>query len=95
MQDNKTLEALKLALHALEDLIHQLPTDERLADYNLDYAESACDTAREVINNTVPYDERTERERVTDELINAIDPNTSNGAIILSYLKRNRTKQVD
>jgi hypothetical protein len=27
-------------LAALKDLIRQLPTDERLADYNLDFAES-------------------------------------------------------
>lgn len=40
-------------------------------------------------------DDRSERERVIDWLINDIDPNTSNGSIILSYLKRNRTRQVD
>lgn len=40
-------------------------------------------------------DDRSERERVIDWLINDIDPNTTNGSVILSYLKRNRSKQVD
>lgn len=44
---------------------------------------------------TEVYDPRTERQRVVDWLINDIDPNTTNGNIILSYLRRNRTKQVD
>jgi len=46
---------------------------------------------------TTVHDDRTERQRVIDELINDndIDPNTTNGSVILSYLKRNRTKQID
>jgi hypothetical protein len=95
MIDTKTLDALKLALAAIQDIVRQLPVDEKLADYNLDLLERAEATAKEVISGTVPYDERTERQRVIDELINDVDLNTGNGSMILSYLKRNRTKQVD
>lgn len=95
MTDTKTLDALKQTLAALQDLVRQLPVTELLADYNLDLVERAEQTAKEVIAGAVPYDERTERERVTDELINGIDPNTTNGSVLLSYLKRNRSKQVD
>jgi len=34
-------EALKTTLEALKDLVRQLPTDENLADYRLDFAELA------------------------------------------------------
>ena len=88
-------QALRLTLLAMLDLSRQIPNDERLADFNFDLCEIAEQTAKETLKGIVPYDERTERERVTDELINSIDPNTINGAIILSYLKRNRTRQID
>lgn len=88
MQNNKTLEALKLTLLALLDLVRQLPVDERLAYYNLDLAERAELTAKEVISNTVPYDERTERQRVIDELINELDPAQET---IINWLKRKRS----
>jgi len=35
------LEALTTTYEALKDLVRQLPVDERLADYRLDFAESA------------------------------------------------------
>jgi hypothetical protein len=95
MTDTKTLDALKLTLAAIRDLMRQIPNDERLADFNFDLCERAELTAQEVIAGTTPDDDRTERQRVIDELINDIDPNTTNGSVILSYLKRNRTKQID
>jgi len=36
------------------------------------------------------FDDRTERERVIDELINEVDPNQIDGSKILSHLKRAR-----
>jgi hypothetical protein len=39
-----------------------------------------------------PYDDRSEWQRVIDELINRVDPNTTDGSKILSHLKRERTK---
>jgi hypothetical protein len=39
-------EALTDTLSALEDLVRQLPNDDRLADYSLDFAEVASFKAR-------------------------------------------------
>lgn len=43
------LEALSITLAALRDLVRQLPNDESLADYRLDFAEWAEEKAQAVI----------------------------------------------
>jgi hypothetical protein len=61
----------------------------------VDALKGIANQANEALKYAEVTDERTERQRVIDELINDVDPNTGNGSMILSYLKRNRTKQVD
>ena len=43
------LDALNTALNAIKDIIRQLPNDENLADYNLDYCEIAEEKAIKAI----------------------------------------------
>jgi hypothetical protein len=47
---------------------------------------------QQICNEGQIFDDRTEWERVIDELINRVDPNTTDGSKILSHLKRERTK---
>lgn len=59
--------------------------------YLLDVLKTIANTANDGLKYANVTDERTERERVIDELINEIDPNTMDGNKMISYLKRNRS----
>lgn len=51
-EENENLRsALKTCYEALKDLVRQLPVDENLADYRLDFAEAAEQKALAALNN--------------------------------------------